>query len=42
MKKRRGSIFLCLGLKDVYEIDKKIKINFPYKNIKNSTFFSQN
>ena len=40
-EEKRGSIFLCLGLKDVYEIEKnEIKINFPYKNSKNSIFFS--
>ena len=40
-EEKRGSIFLCLGLKDVYEIEKnEIKINFPYKKSRNSTFFS--
>lgn len=38
---KRGSIFLCLGLEDVFEIDKTdIKINFPYKKSRVSTFFS--
>ena len=40
-EEKRGSIFLCLGLKDVYEIEKnEIKINFPYKKSRNNTFFS--
>ena len=38
---KRGSIFLCLGLDDVIKIEKnEIKINFPYKKSRNSTFFS--
>ena len=40
-EEKRGSIFLCLGLKDVYEIEKnEIKLNFPYKKSRNNTFFS--
>ena len=40
-EEKRDSIFLCLGLEDVYEIEKnEIKINFPYKKSRNSTFFS--
>jgi len=40
-EEKRGSIFLCLGLEDVYEIEKsEIKINFPYKKSRNTTFFS--
>ena len=40
-EERRNSIFLCLGLGDVYEIEKNIlTINFPYKKSRVSTFFS--
>ena len=40
-EEKKGSIFLCLGLEDVYEIEKtEININFPYKNSRNSLFFS--
>ena len=40
-EEKKGSIFLCLGLEDVYEIDKNIiNINFPYKKSRVSTFFS--
>tara|TARA_B100001175_G_scaffold97090_1_gene82268 strand:- start:284 stop:937 length:654 start_codon:yes stop_codon:yes gene_type:complete len=38
---KRDSKFLCLGLEDTYKIEKTdIKINFPYKKSRNSTFFS--
>ncbi len=38
---KRNSIFLCLGLEDVYKIEKtEISINFPYKKLRNSLFFS--
>ena len=37
----QDSIFLCLGLKDVNKIENlDIKIDFPYKKSRNSTFFS--
>ena len=40
-EEKKGSVFLCLGLEDVYEIDKNIiNINFPYKKSRVSTFFS--
>ena len=40
-EERRDSIFLCLGLENVYEIEKtEININFPYKKSRVSTFFS--
>ena len=40
-EEKRGSIFLCLGLEDVYEIEKKeITLTFPYKKSRNNTFFS--
>ena len=38
---KSGSIFLCLGLEDIFKIEKTdIKINFPYKKSRVSTFFS--
>lgn len=40
-KEKKGSVFLCLGLEDVFEIEKNIiNINFPYKKSRVSTFFS--
>ncbi len=40
-KEKKGSVFLCLGLEDVFEIEKNIiNINFPYKKSMVSTFFS--
>lgn len=40
-EEKKGSVFLCLGLEDVFEIEKNIiNINFPYKKSRVSTFFS--